>query len=110
MYEETADWWSASLPPRARVGSEKDGTMMGLGLLPRLNCDDCADCVVLVLLVPVLLGTSAAGAMPVGAERLVLDRLNGREKLNDGRGRCPVVTDVSELKDGDRGCCDLPTT
>ena len=37
-----------------------------------------------------------------GAERLVLDRLRGREKLNDGRGRYPL--EVSELKEGDRGC------
>jgi hypothetical protein len=42
--------------------------------------------------------------MVTGAERLVLDLLKGREKLNDGRGRWPVVFDVSELKDGDRGC------
>lgn len=36
-----------------------------------------------------------------GAERLVLDRLSGREKLNDGRGKWPF--DVSELNEGDRG-------
>lgn len=38
-----------------------------------------------------------------GADRLVLDRLNGREKLNEGRGRWPVA-EVSELIDGERGC------
>lgn len=92
-------------PPRARVGSEKDGTMMGFGLLPRLNCAGCA---ALVLFSSLLLGVSATGSMPVGADRLVLDRLKGREKLKDGRGRCAPVTDVSELNDGDRGCCDLP--
>jgi hypothetical protein len=41
----------------------------------------------------------------MGADRLVLERLRGREKLYDGRARwCPPVLDVSELRDGDRGC------
>lgn len=39
-----------------------------------------------------------------GAERLVLDRLRGREKLKDGRARYPTpVFEVSELIDGERG-------
>lgn len=38
-------------------------------------------------------------------DRFVLERLRGREKLKDGRGRWPApVLDVSELKDGERGC------
>lgn len=37
-----------------------------------------------------------------GADKLVLDRLRGREKLNAGRGRWPVL-EASELIDGDRG-------
>jgi hypothetical protein len=39
------------------------------------------------------------------ADKLVLDRLSGREKLKEGRGRWwfPVF-EVSELIDGDRGC------
>ena len=39
------------------------------------------------------------------ADKLVLERLRGREKLKEGRGRCwfPVF-EVSELIDGDRGC------
>lgn len=40
---------------------------------------------------------------PMGAERLVLDLLKGREKLNDGRGRW-LEFEASELIDGDRGC------
>jgi hypothetical protein len=36
------------------------------------------------------------------ADKLVLDRLRGREKLKEGRGRWPVF-EVSELKDGERG-------
>lgn len=47
----------------------------------------------------------SVGVEAPGADKLVLDRLSGREKLKEGRGRWFVpVPDVSELKDGDRGC------
>lgn len=37
-----------------------------------------------------------------GADKLVLDRLSGREKLSDGRDKCAEF-DASELIDGERG-------
>lgn len=37
------------------------------------------------------------------AERFVLDRLMGREKLSEGRWRRPPLFEASELWDGDRG-------
>ena len=38
-------------------------------------------------------------------DRFVLERLRGREKLKDGRGRWPApVLEVCELKEGERGC------
>lgn len=47
----------------------------------------------------------SVGVEDPGADKVVLDRLSGREKLKEGRGRWFVpVPDVSELKDGDRGC------
>ena len=47
----------------------------------------------------------SVGVEVPGADKLVLERLRGREKLNEGRGRwCAPVADVSELSDGDRGC------
>lgn len=48
----------------------------------------------------------SVGVEAPGADKLVLDRLSGREKLKEGRGRWfAPVPDVSELKDGDLGCC-----
>jgi hypothetical protein len=38
----------------------------------------------------------------MGAERLVLDLLRGREKLYEGRGRWPPLFEVSELREGER--------
>jgi hypothetical protein len=47
----------------------------------------------------------SVGVEAPGADKVVLERLNGREKLNEGRGRwCAPVAECSELKDGDRGC------
>lgn len=71
--------------------SEGPGTTIGPGLLlrfitPWVSADDCSDT-----------------PSPIGAERLVLDLLIGREKLKDGRGRW-LEFEASELMDGDRGC------
>lgn len=47
----------------------------------------------------------SVGVVAPGADKLVLDRLSGREKLKEGRGSWfAPVPDVSELNDGDRGC------
>jgi hypothetical protein len=47
----------------------------------------------------------SVGVEAPGADKLVLERLSGREKLKEGRGSWfAPVPDVSELTDGDRGC------
>ena len=48
-------------------------------------------------------GVGGSGAPIWGAERLVLDRLRGREKLKLGRVRWLPLLEVSELRDGERG-------
>jgi hypothetical protein len=88
MYEDTADDGSSfGIADR----SESPGTTIGPGLLLRF-------------IVPCkLAGGCSDTPSPIGADRLVLDLLSGREKLNDGRGRW-LEFEASELIDGDRGC------
>lgn len=72
------------------------GTVIGVGLLARCMWLDWFDWGAVV-------GSEVIDR--ADAERLVLDRLRGREKLKDGRGRWPgPVLEVSELSDGERGC------
>lgn len=65
--------------------------MMGVGLCPRFMVPGA---------VP---GAGSEEVVGAGAERLVLERLSGREKLYEGRGKWLPLFEVSELRDGERG-------
>lgn len=98
-YEDTAEEGSPSLVLELVVSSVPEGRTIGVGLLVR--------CMLLGWLNWLVCEFVAGSEVNEGpeTERFVLDRLSGREKLKDGRGKCPrPVLDVSELRDGERGC------